>query len=104
MRHKELENLHRWIKDQSREHTAESMSTDPNKHDPLEYPGVKSEHPKTYMRRLWLVADNDRMLNPKFRIIDAIELCKHTNNVRNAEKLHEELSCNALLEAYAEHT
>lgn len=32
----------------------ENLSAHPNEHGLLGFPGVKAEHPKVYLRRLWL--------------------------------------------------
>jgi hypothetical protein len=79
------------------------MPTEPEKHYLLGFPGVEAEHPKLYIRRLWLVADNDRKAFPKFLDKDVEELAKQVNKVvntfvRNEDKRHEELCGGAFLE------
>jgi hypothetical protein len=73
------------------------MPTEPDKHDLLGFPGVEAEHPKRYIRRLWLVAENDRMPFPKFLDPLVQKLGKCVNKVVNTfvqheDKLHEELN------------
>jgi hypothetical protein len=85
------------------------MPTEPDKHDLLGFPGVEAEdHPKRYIRRLWLVADNDRKPIPKFLDKEVVELAQHVNKVVNTftqdkDKRDEELHGGAFLEKDALH-
>ncbi|KAF2022575.1 hypothetical protein EK21DRAFT_95599 [Setomelanomma holmii] len=63
----------------------------------------QAEHPKWYIRRLWLVAEDDRVRFPKFLNKDLLELAGHVNKVvntfvRDEDKRHEELCGDAFLE------
>jgi hypothetical protein len=94
-------NLHTWRK--YFEHNPDSMSTEPDKHDLLGFPGVEAQHHKFYIRMLWLVAWNDRKEFPKFLDNDVCELAVHVNEVVNtvvkdANKRHEELCGDSFLE------
>jgi hypothetical protein len=94
------QNLHTWIKYYNH---PERMPTVPDKHDLLGFPGVEAEHPKCYIRMLWLVAEDDRIAFPKFLDKDVCELAKRVNKVVNTvvqdeDKRHEELSGDAFLE------
>jgi hypothetical protein len=42
-------------------HNLDRMPIEPGKHDLLGLPGVEAEDPKWYIRRLWLVAEDDRV-------------------------------------------
>lgn len=86
--------------------SAENLSADPNEHDLLGFPGVKAEHPKIYLRRLWLPAENDRTTYPRFydtTIIDMAKLASRVvNNLANdAARRNEELQGGAFLECEA---
>jgi hypothetical protein len=84
----------------------ERMPTDPNKHDLLGFPGVEAEHPKIYIRKLWLAAENDRVPYPKFYDTSVRKLAEHTNKVVNElvkddDRRYKELCGGAFLEADA---
>jgi hypothetical protein len=79
------------------------MPTEPDKHDLLGFPGVEAEHPKSYIRRLWLVAEDDRKPFPKFLDPRVQELATQVNIVVNKfvkdeHTRHEELCGDAFLE------
>ncbi|KAL5399460.1 hypothetical protein PMIN03_012676 [Paraphaeosphaeria minitans] len=85
------------------EHHPETMPTEPDKHDLLGFPRVEAEHPKRYIRRLWLVAEDDRIPFPKFLDEGVRELAVLVNKVVNTvvkdeDKRHEELSGDSFLE------
>jgi hypothetical protein len=95
--------LHTWTKDSAHNQGTDRMPTEPEKHYLLGFPGVEAEHRKLYIRRLWLVADNDRKAFPKFLDKDVEELAKQVNKVvntfvRNEDKRHEEL-CGGIAKA-----
>ncbi|KNG47790.1 stomatin family protein [Stemphylium lycopersici] len=82
------------------------MPTEPHKHDLLGFPGVEAQHPKCYIRMLWLVASNDRKEFPEFLDNDVCELAVHVNEVVNtlvkdADKRYEELCSDSFLERAA---
>ncbi|KAF3027582.1 hypothetical protein E8E11_000011, partial [Didymella keratinophila] len=86
--------------------SAEEMPAGPNERDLLGFPGVDAEHPKVYLRRLWLPAENDRTTYPKFYDTDIIEMAKLASRVvnslaNNVKKLHEQLQDGAFLKAEA---
>ncbi|KAF3032318.1 hypothetical protein E8E12_001862 [Didymella heteroderae] len=86
--------------------SAENLSAHPNEHDLLGFPGVKAEHPKVYLRRLWLPAENDRTTYPKFHDTNIIEMATLASKVVNGlakdtTKLHEQLQGCAFLKAEA---
>ncbi|KAL5371290.1 hypothetical protein DPSP01_014372 [Paraphaeosphaeria sporulosa] len=94
-------NLHTWMKNYK--HHPERMPSEPDNHDLLGFPGVESEHPKWYIRRLWLVAEDPRIAFPKFLDKDVRELAVLVNKVVNTvvkddDKRHEELSGDSFLE------
>jgi hypothetical protein len=96
-------NLHRWQKYYTHNQSADRMPTEPNKHDLLGFPGVEAEHPKSYIRRLWLVAEEDRTPFPKFLDPRVQELATQVNVVVNKfvkdeHTRHEELCGDAFLE------
>jgi hypothetical protein len=100
--------LHAWMKYYAYNQSTDRMPTEPDKHDLLGFPGVEAEDAKWYIRRLWLVADNDRKLFPKFLDKEVAELAKHVNKVVNMfvqheDKRDEELRCGAFLEKDALH-
>jgi hypothetical protein len=79
------------------------MPTEPGKHDLFGFPGVEAEHPKQYIRRLWLVATNDRIAFPKFLDQTVCELAERVNKVVNTfvedkDKRDEELRGGAFLQ------
>jgi hypothetical protein len=79
------------------------MPTEPENTSLLGFPNVEAEHPKYYIRRLWLVASNDRIPFPKFLDPKVCLLAAQVNRVVNTfvgdeDLLHEELSGNAFLE------
>lgn len=80
--------LHKWMK--NREESSEDMATAPDKHDLLGFPGTDLEHPKHYTRKLWLVAEDDRKLYPKFIDEEVIKLASHVNTVVNTYVKEEE--------------
>lgn len=95
--------LHSWTKSNTYNRKTDIMATEPDKHDLLGFPGVEAEHPKWYIRRLWLVAEDDRVRFPKFLDQDVLELAGHVNKVVNTfvqdeDKRHEELCGDAFLE------
>ncbi|KAF3032560.1 hypothetical protein E8E12_001883 [Didymella heteroderae] len=86
--------------------SAENLSADPNEHDLLGFPGVKAEHPKIYLRRLWLPAENDRTTYPRFYDTTIKEMAQLANRVVNslandAARRNEELQGGAFLESEA---
>jgi hypothetical protein len=86
--------------------SAENLSADPNEHDLLGFPGVKAEHPKIYLRRLWLPAENDRTTYPRFYDTTINEMAQLANRVVNsltndAARRNEELQGGAFLESEA---
>jgi hypothetical protein len=88
--------LHTWIKHYRRNKGMDVMGVEPSEHDLLGFPGVKAEHPKIYIRQLWLVADNDRVPCPKFLDTNVCDLAKEVNKMVNTyvgdvEKLHKGL-------------
>jgi hypothetical protein len=88
--------LHTWIKHYRRNKGMDVMGVEPSKHDLLGFPGVGAEHPKIYIRQLWLVADNDRVPCPQFLDTNVCDLAKEVNKVvntyvANEEKLHKGL-------------
>jgi hypothetical protein len=83
------------------------MPTSPNERDLLGFPGIKADHSKIYLRRLWLPAENDRATYPKFYDTDIAEMAKHAYKVINNfakcdKKIHEELQSGAFLEKEAD--
>jgi hypothetical protein len=99
--------LHNWIKRHQSDQGTAKMLTDPSEHDLLGFPGIKAEHPKFYLRRLWLPAENDRALYPRFYDTDISEVAILVNRVINDlakqdERLHAELQGNAFLEVDAD--
>jgi hypothetical protein len=95
--------LHTWTKYYKHDRSTDRMPTEPDKHDLLGFPGIEAEHPKWYIRRLWLVAENDRKPFPKFLDKDVQELAKQVNTVVNTfakheDERHEELCSGAFLE------
>ncbi|KAF2023024.1 hypothetical protein EK21DRAFT_119154 [Setomelanomma holmii] len=79
------------------------MPTNPDNHYLLGFPGLDAEDPKWYIRRLWLVADNDRIPRPKFLDKEVQKLAEHVNKVVNTfvkdeDKRQEELRGGAFLE------
>lgn len=107
MPHGLLSNLHHWRKNQIHEQQDPSIPTEPRKPYLLGFPGVKAEYPKTYIRELWLVAENDRVKNPKFLANNARELFQRTNKVisefvKDEAKLCDELESGNFLQADAE--
>ncbi|KAF2023779.1 hypothetical protein EK21DRAFT_94639 [Setomelanomma holmii] len=98
--------LHAWTKSNNHNHNTDRMPTEPDKHDLLGFPGVEAEHPKWYIRRLWLVAEDDRVQFPKFLDKDVCELAKLANKVvktfvLDEDKRHEELCGDAFLQTDA---
>lgn len=85
----------------------EDLYAHPNEHDLLGFPSVKAEHPKVYLRRLWLPAENDRTTYPKFHDTNIIEMATLASEVANGlakdtTKLHEQLEGCAFLKAEAD--
>jgi hypothetical protein len=100
--------LHTWTKNHTHNQSTDIMPTEPEKHDLLGFPGVEAEDTKWYIRRLWLVTENDRKAFPKFLDNDVQELATHVNNVVNKFAKHEdmryeELCGGAFLEKDASH-
>lgn len=58
--------LRTWTKSYARNQSAKNMPAEPDKHNLLGFSDVEAEHPKSYIRMLWLVAENDRVEYPKF--------------------------------------
>ncbi|KAF3031151.1 hypothetical protein E8E11_010548 [Didymella keratinophila] len=86
--------------------SAENLCDHPDEHDLLGFPGVKAEHPKVYLRRLWLPAENDRITYPKFhdtKISDMASLASKVVNglAKDTAKLKEQLQGCAFLKAEA---
>ncbi|RYN78726.1 hypothetical protein AA0119_g13545 [Alternaria tenuissima] len=84
------------------------MPTEPEKHGLLGFTDVEAEHPRWYIRRLWLVADNDRKRFPVFLDPQVQELATQVNRVVNRfvndeDMRHEELCGGAFLEKDAAH-
>lgn len=82
------------------------LSADPNEHDLLGFPGVKAEHPKIYLRRLWLPVENDRTIYPRFHNTTIGEIAQLASRVINslandATRRIEELQGGAFLESDA---
>jgi hypothetical protein len=95
--------LHAWIKHYRHGQSTDKMPTEPDKRDLLGFTDVEAEHPKWYIRRLWLVAENDRKPFPKFLDKYVEELAKHVNKevntfVKHEDKRYEELCGGAFLE------
>jgi hypothetical protein len=96
------------MKKNAHNQSADTMPTEPDKHDLLGFPGVEAEDPKWYIRRLWLVAENDRKPFPKFLDKEVVQLAQHVNKVVNTfvqheDKRDEELRGGAFLEKDALH-
>jgi hypothetical protein len=90
------------------ERTLDSMPTEIDKHDLLGFLGVEAEHHKCYIRRLWLVADDDCKEFPKFvdnNVCKLAVLVKVVVNavVKDADKRYEELCSDSFLEKDAAH-
>ncbi|KAI0574010.1 hypothetical protein Alg130_09865 [Pyrenophora tritici-repentis] len=89
--------------------TTRRMPTEPHKHDLLGFPGVEVNEPKKYIRRLWLVVNNDRISKPQFLDKHVADLAERVNSVVNTflrkdeDKRHEELCGGAFLEKDAMH-
>ncbi|OWY49424.1 hypothetical protein AALT_g11092 [Alternaria alternata] len=84
------------------------MPTGPEKHGLLGFTDVEAEHPKWYIRRLWLVAENDRKPFPVFLDPRVQELATQVHRVVNTfvkdeDMRHEELCGGAFLEKDAAH-
>ncbi|KAI2479952.1 hypothetical protein Ptr902_08133 [Pyrenophora tritici-repentis] len=100
--------LHAWIKFYKYNHDTERMSTEPHKHDLLGFPGVEIDEPKKFIRRLWLVVNNDRISKPQF-LDKHVDLAERVNSVVNTflrkdeDKRYEELCGGAFLEKDAMH-
>ncbi|KAH8621599.1 hypothetical protein IG631_23686 [Alternaria alternata] len=100
--------LHAWIKHYEHDQSTDKMPTEPDKHDLLGFTGVKAEDPKWYIRRLWLVAENDRKPFPKFLDTDVQELAMQVNKVvtkfaKHEDMRYEELCGGAFLKKDASH-
>ena len=86
--------------------SVENLSADPNEHDLLGFPGIKAEHPKIYLRRLWLPAENDRTIYPRFHDTTIGEMAQLASRVINslakdAARRNKELQGGAFLESEA---
>jgi hypothetical protein len=69
--------LHAWIKYYI---YPDRMPTEPDKHYLLAFPDVVAEdHPKRYIRRLWLVALNYDRMYPQFLDPIVSDLATHVN-------------------------
>jgi hypothetical protein len=98
--------LRTWIKYYAKYRSR--MPTEPDKHYLLGFPGVEAEKPKCYIRKLWLVADNDRIEFPRF--LDPIvgDLATYVNGVvdtfaQDENERYAELCGGAFLENDALH-
>jgi hypothetical protein len=92
--------LHKWIKALR---TPDNMPDAPDTYALLGFPGLEAEKPKEYIRRLWLVTENDRVEYPSFTDIDVGELAVHVNRVvrtylKDLDKLNEALKSDSFLE------
>ncbi|KAJ6284343.1 hypothetical protein J3E71DRAFT_377966 [Bipolaris maydis] len=105
--------LHSWIKSYTKQ-PIKNMPTEPDKCDLLGFPGIQAEHTKEYslgtkyIRKLWLVAENDRTLHPKFLDSVVIKFAEQVNKVVNEfaqkeDKRYKELCGDAFLEKEAVH-
>ncbi|KAB2100097.1 hypothetical protein AG0111_0g11709 [Alternaria gaisen] len=84
------------------------MPTEPEKRGLLGFTDVEAEHPKWYIRRLWLVTENDRKPFPVFLDPQVQELATQVNEVVNRfvkdeDMRHEELCGGTFLEKDAAH-
>ncbi|KAF2032420.1 hypothetical protein EK21DRAFT_110092 [Setomelanomma holmii] len=89
-------NLHRWTKEQKERQKRGSLPTPPDMHDLIGFQDIEAEHPKVYIRKLWLVAEHYRTLKPIFLDNNASALQKRVTQVVNRlakddEKRYEEL-------------
>jgi hypothetical protein len=95
--------LHRWIKENARNQSVDTMPTEPDKHYLLGFPGVEAKRTRDYIRRLWLVAPSYDRTCPQFIDSTVIDLAKQVNKVVNTfaqdyKKRYEELRDGAFLE------
>jgi hypothetical protein len=86
--------------------SAENLSANLNKHNLLSFPGVKAEHPKIYLWRLWLPAENDRTTYPRFYNTTINKMAQLANQVVNslandAARRNKELQGGAFLKSEA---
>ncbi|KAI5361083.1 hypothetical protein J4E82_011744, partial [Alternaria postmessia] len=100
--------LHAWMKEYKQKKNKDKMPTEPEKRGLLGFTDVEAEHPKLYIRRLWLVAENDRKPFPVFLDPQVQELATQVNEVVNTfvkdeDMRHEELCGGAFLEKDAAH-
>ena len=103
--------LHAWMKQYKQykqKKNTDKMPTEPEKRDLLGFTNVEAEHPKRYIRRLWLVAENDRKPFPVFLDPQVQELATQVNEVVNRfvkdeDMRHEELCGGAFLKKDAAH-
>jgi hypothetical protein len=100
--------LRAWRKHYKHDQSTDKMPTEPDKRDLLGFKDVEAEHPKWYIRRLWLVAENDRKPFPMFLDPQAQELATQVNRVVNTlvkheDKRYDELCGGAFLEKDAAH-
>lgn len=100
--------LHTWMKYYAQNQSTENMPTEPDKHDLLGFTNIEAEHPRWYMRRLWLVAENDRVEHPKFLDSEVLELEKEAKKVikkyvKNEHERYEESGGDAFLKKEAVH-
>ncbi|KAI5368421.1 hypothetical protein J4E82_010785 [Alternaria postmessia] len=100
--------LHAWTKQHRNGPSTNKMPTEPEKRGLLGFTDVEAEHPKWYIRRLWLVAENDRKPFPMFLDPQVQELATQVNRVVNTfvkdeDMRHEELCGGAFLEKDAAH-
>ncbi|OWY42294.1 stomatin family protein [Alternaria alternata] len=100
--------LHACIKHYEHDQSTYEMPNEPEKRDLLGFTDVEAEHPKWYIRRLWLVAENDRKPFPVFLNPQVQELATQVNKVVNRfvkdeDMRHEELCGGAFLKKDAVH-
>ena len=100
--------LHTWMKYYAQKQIAENMPAEPDKHDLLGFPNIEAEHPKWYIRKLWLVAENDRVEYPKSLDSNVLGLEKEAKKVikkyvKNEHERYKELCGGAFLKKEAVH-
>jgi hypothetical protein len=82
--------LHRWAKEQQNRQKTKTLPTPPEMHDLIGFPGVEAEHPKKYIRKLWLAAEHYRTQQPPFFAANAIKLQHRVSEVVNRLKNNED--------------
>jgi hypothetical protein len=89
-----LMNLHRWAKEQAKEQKirqkTKTLPAPPEMHDLIGFPGVEAEHPKKYIRKLWLAAEHYRTQQPPLYAANAIKLQRRVSEVVNRLKNNED--------------